>query len=102
MSILMVGLDDAFKNTILYKFKLGDVFTTIPTIGFNVETVEYKNIEFTVWDIGGQHLIRPLWRNYYKGTLSVIFVCDSNDMVRLVISYYYNYDYLRDLLHNLL
>merc|ERR1712118_536659 len=57
MRILMVGLDAAGKTTILYKLKLGDVLTTIPTIGFNVETVEYKNIEFTVWDIGGQHLI---------------------------------------------
>ena len=54
MRILMVGLDAAGKTTILYKLRLGDIVTTIPTIGFNVETVEYKNIEFTVWDIGGQ------------------------------------------------
>ncbi len=44
----MVGLDAAGKTTILYKLKLGEVVTTIPTIGFNVETVEYKNISFTV------------------------------------------------------
>lgn len=50
----MVGLDAAGKTTILYKLKLGEVVTTIPTIGFNVETVEYKNISFTVWDVGGQ------------------------------------------------
>ena len=54
MRILMVGLDAAGKTTILYKLKLGEVVTTIPTIGFNVETVEYKNISFTVWDVGGQ------------------------------------------------
>ncbi len=42
------------KTTILYKLKLGDTVTTIPTIGFNVETVEYKNIRFTMWDVGGQ------------------------------------------------
>merc|ERR1712232_945186 len=52
MRILMVGLDAAGKTTILYKLKLGEVVTTIPTIGFNVETVEYKNISFNVWDIG--------------------------------------------------
>ena len=46
--ILMVGLDAAGKTTILYKLKLGEIVTTIPTIGFNVETVEYKNISFTV------------------------------------------------------
>ena len=49
--ILMVGLDAAGKTTILYKLKLGEIVTTIPTIGFNVETVEYKNISFTVWDV---------------------------------------------------
>ncbi|CAG5903211.1 unnamed protein product [Menidia menidia] len=52
MRILMVGLDAAGKTTILYKLKLGEIVTTIPTIGFNVETVEYKNISFTVWDVG--------------------------------------------------
>lgn len=36
--------------------------------GFNVETVEYKNISFTVWDVGGQDKIRPLWRHYYTNT----------------------------------
>ena len=53
LKILMLGLDAAGKTTILYKLKLGDVITTIPTIGFNVETVEYKNISFNVWDVGG-------------------------------------------------
>ena len=48
MRILMVGLDAAGKTTILYKLKLGEIVTTIPTIGFNVETVQYKKIEFTV------------------------------------------------------
>ncbi|KAJ1882264.1 ADP-ribosylation factor, Arf Arf1, partial [Kickxella alabastrina] len=52
MRILMVGLDAAGKTTILYKLKLGEIVTTIPTIGFNVETVEYGSISFTVWDVG--------------------------------------------------
>lgn len=49
----MVGLDAAGKTTILYKLKLGEVVSSVPTIGFNVENVEYKNIKFTMWDIGG-------------------------------------------------
>ena len=81
--ILMVGLDAAGKTTILYKLKLGELVTTIPTIGFNVETVEYKNISFTMWDIGGQDKIRPLWRHYYQNTQAVIFVVDSNDRDRV-------------------
>ena len=83
MRILMVGLDAAGKTTILYKLKLGEVVTTIPTIGFNVETVEYKNISFTVWDVGGQDKIRPLWRHYYQNTEGLIFVVDSNDRDRI-------------------
>merc|ERR1712158_60883 len=83
MRILMVGLDAAGKTTILYKLKLGEIVTTIPTIGFNVETVEYKNISFTVWDVGGQDKIRPLWRHYYQNTQGIIFVVDSNDRERI-------------------
>ncbi|TNM89149.1 ADP-ribosylation factor 4-like [Takifugu flavidus] len=81
--ILMVGLDGAGKTTLLYKLKLSEVVTTIPTIGFNVETVEYKNISFTVWDVGGQTIIRPLWRHYYNNVQGLIFVIDSNDPQRL-------------------
>lgn len=77
MRILMVGLDAAGKTTILYKLKLGEVVTTIPTIGFNVETVEYKNISFTVWDVGGQDKIRPLWRHYYQNTQGPFENCYS-------------------------
>jgi len=83
MRILMVGLDAAGKTTILYKLKLGEIVTTIPTIGFNVETVEYKNISFTVWDVGGQDKIRPLWRHYFQNTQGLIFVVDSNDQERI-------------------
>jgi small GTP-binding protein len=83
LRIAMVGLDNAGKTTILYKLKLGDVVTTIPTIGFNVETVEYKNINFTVWDVGGQFQIRALWKHYYQNTAGVIFVVDSNDEQRI-------------------
>merc|ERR1711862_290979 len=83
MRILMVGLDAAGKTTILYKLKLGEVLTTIPTVGFNVETVEYKNISFTVRDVGGQDKIRKLWRYYYENTQVLIFVIDSNDRDRI-------------------
>ncbi|KAL0384735.1 UNVERIFIED_CONTAM: ADP-ribosylation factor 1 [Sesamum radiatum] len=73
MRILMVGLDAA---------------------GFNVETVEYKNISFTVWDVGGQDKIRPLWRHYFQNTQGLIFVVDSNDRDRVVEA--------RDELHRML
>eukprot|EP00731_Ephydatia_muelleri_P030283 Em0021g806a len=61
--ILMCGLDAAGKTTIMYKLKLGEVVTTIPTIG--------------------RAKLRPLWRHYYQNTEVLIFVVDSNDRERL-------------------
>jgi len=81
--ILMVGLDAAGKTTTLYKLKLGELITTLPTIGFNVEVVQYKNLHFTIWDVGGQDKIRPLWRHYFHNTNSIIFVVDSCDRERM-------------------
>ena len=51
--LLLLGLDAAGKTTILYKLKLNETVSTIPTIGFNVENVQYKNLEFNCWDVGG-------------------------------------------------
>merc|ERR1719150_2701528 len=90
----MVGLDAAGKTTILYEIKYGQVITTIPTLGFNVKTVEYKNLRMTVWDVGGQQEIRKLWRHYTTGVQGVIFVVDSSDHDRI--------DEARDELHALL
>jgi small GTP-binding protein len=123
----------AGKSTTLYKLKLGEVIMTIPTIGFNVETVrcvqalartaagpcgaaramsqlcvcvcvrvcacagpcahllkkesslqvEYKKFSLTVWDVGGQTILRPLWRHYYAGTDALIYVVDSSDVDRV-------------------
>mmetsp|Transcript_7874 Transcript_7874/g.16164 ORF Transcript_7874/g.16164 Transcript_7874/m.16164 type:complete len:183 (-) Transcript_7874:181-729(-) len=81
--IVMVGLDNAGKTTILYQVKMGEVVQTTPTIGFNVETVKRKNLSFSVWDVGGQDQIRGLWRHYFLNTAAVIFVVDSNDVNRL-------------------
>ena len=79
----MVSLDAAGKTTILYKMKLGDVVTTIPTIGFNVETLQVKGFDVTIWDVGGGDKIRLLWRQYFQDAQALIFVVDSNDIDRL-------------------
>ncbi len=90
----MLGLDAAGKTTILYKLKLGQDVTTIPTVGFNVETVTYKNVKFNVWDVGGQDKIRPLWRHYFSGELQ--FSCSS-----LRLPQYLTFDLNRDARTNL-
>ncbi|KAG9401838.1 hypothetical protein AC1031_007545 [Aphanomyces cochlioides] len=81
--IIMLGLDAAGKTTILYKLKLNETVHTLPTIGYNVETFKYKNIQFTAWDMGGQDKLRPLWRHYHEHADAVIFVVDSTDVQRI-------------------
>lgn len=83
VKLLMLGLDGAGKTTTLYQMKINTSITTIPTIGFNLETVSFKNINFTIWDVGGQDKIRKLWRHYYNTSTSLIFVIDSADHERL-------------------
>ncbi|XP_076903262.1 ADP-ribosylation factor 1-like [Bidens hawaiensis] len=82
---MMVGLDAAGKTTILYKLKLGKIVTTIPTIGFNIETLEYKNISFVVWDIGAYSMYRlqSVMKHYFQNTQGLIFVVDSADRDRV-------------------
>lgn len=80
--ILILGLDAAGKTCLLYKLKIGEVVTSIPTIGFNMETIKYKSLTFQVWDIGGQDRIRALWRHYYANTDAIVWVLDSNDSER--------------------
>ena len=116
----MLGLDAAGKTTILYKLHIGEVLSTVPTIGarlatrvralrsaahlgtlagalkralisaharrragFNVEKVQYKNVSFTVWDVGGQEKLRPLWKHYFSNTDALIYVVDCLDRDRI-------------------
>ena len=81
--IVMLSLDGSGKTTILYRLHLGEVVSTTPTIGFSVEKIHYKNIEMTVWDLGGQEKLRQLWFNLLEGTHALIYVVDSADVDRL-------------------
>ena len=82
--ILMLGLDGAGKTTVLYKLKLNETVMTVPTVGFNVETVKpTRNLSFTVWDVGGQEVLRPLWRHYFHGCDGLIYIVDSTDIERI-------------------
>ena len=60
--LIIIGLDNAGKTTILYRLHKDEVVQTVPTVGFNVESVSYKNLKFQVWDLGGQTSLRPYWR----------------------------------------
>ncbi|TNN80356.1 ADP-ribosylation factor-like protein 14 [Liparis tanakae] len=83
--VLMLGLDGSGKTTLLYKLKYNESVVTVPTVGFNVETLETDRSSpgLTVWDVGGQKKMRPHWRHHYTDTAGLVFVVDSWDQKRL-------------------
>ena len=86
--VLIAGLDSAGKTTVLLKLHRGEKrkderVSTIPTMDFNVMQWKYKRKTFSVWDVGGQDAIRPLWRHHYIGTQGLVYVVDSNDVHRV-------------------
>lgn len=81
--VIIVGLDNAGKTTILYQFLMGEVVHTSPTIGSNVEEVVWRNIHFLMWDIGGQETLRSSWSTYYTNAEYILLVVDSSDRERL-------------------
>jgi len=81
--LLMLGLDNAGKTTILKKFNGEAIDTISPTLGFNIKTLEHRGYKLNIWDVGGQKSLRSYWRNYFESTDGLIWVVDSADRRRL-------------------
>ncbi|XP_039757484.1 ADP-ribosylation factor-like protein 2 [Pararge aegeria] len=83
MRILMLGLDNAGKTTILKRFNGEPIDTISPTLGFNIKTLEHRGYKLNIWDVGGQKSLRSYWKNYFESTDGVVWVVDSADARRL-------------------
>merc|ERR1712127_1164199 len=81
--ILVLGLDNSGKTTILKALSEEDISTIMPTQGFNIKSLTQDGFKLNVWDIGGQKAIRPYWKNYYENTDGMVFVVDSSDEERI-------------------
>ncbi|RYH04917.1 GTP-binding protein [archaeon] len=81
--ILLLGLDNAGKTSLLARLSEEEIDTVKPTQGFIVKTLKHENIRLNVWDVGGQKSIRPYWRNYFADTDALIYVIDSSDRRRM-------------------
>uniref|UniRef100_A0A7S1T9G5 ADP-ribosylation factor-like protein 3 n=1 Tax=Tetraselmis chuii TaxID=63592 RepID=A0A7S1T9G5_9CHLO len=81
--LLVLGLDNSGKTTILKKLSAEDINQITPTQGFNIKSILHAGFKLNVWDIGGQKAIRPYWRNYYEHTNGLVYVIDSADRKRL-------------------
>ena len=77
--IIILGIQNAGKTTILYRLSLGQLVQTTPTIGSNVEEISYNNVKLQAWDLGGQESTRSVWDVYFVNTDAIIYVIDSND-----------------------
>ena len=77
--IIILGIQNAGKTTILYRLAIGQLIKTTPTIGSNVEEISYNNIKLQAWDLGGQESTRSLWNVYYVNTDAIIYVIDTHD-----------------------
>ncbi|XP_070991007.1 ADP-ribosylation factor-like protein 3 isoform X1 [Oncorhynchus clarkii lewisi] len=80
--LLLLGLDNAGKTTLLKQLASEDVSHITPTQGFNIKSMQSQGFKLNVWDIGGQRKIRPYWRNYFENTNVLIYVIDSSDRKR--------------------
>ncbi|XP_048001745.1 ADP-ribosylation factor-like protein 3 [Cydia fagiglandana] len=83
LRLLLLGLDNAGKTTLLKQLASEDVTHVTPTAGFNIKSVLSSGFKLNVWDIGGQRKIRPYWRNYFENTDILIYVVDCSDHQRL-------------------
>ncbi|KAK6207343.1 ADP-ribosylation factor-like protein 2 [Pestalotiopsis sp. IQ-011] len=83
MRILMLGLDNAGKTTIVKKIMNEDVNTVSPTLGFIIKTIDYEGYKLNIWDVGGQKTLRSYWRNYFEKTDALIWVVDATDRLRI-------------------
>ena len=81
--LILLGLDNAGKSTILRKLVDQEVNSVTPTQGFNIKSITSDGFKLNVWDIGGQKSIRPYWRNYYNSTDAIIYVIDAADRRRM-------------------
>jgi ADP-ribosylation factor-like protein 2 len=84
MRLLMLGLDNAGKTTIVKKFCNRDTSTISPTLGFEITALQFQGYTINLWDVGGQQSLRSYWRNYFESTDGLIWVVDSNDVGRLL------------------
>ncbi|KAI9754588.1 MAG: ADP-ribosylation factor-like protein 2, partial [Candelina submexicana] len=83
MRILMLGLDNAGKTTIVKSIMNEDVDKVSPTLGFIIKTIDYEGYKLNIWDVGGQKTLRSYWKNYFEKTDALIWVVDATDRLRI-------------------
>ena len=85
--ILVLGLDNSGKTTILKKLSEEDISHIMPTQGFNIKSLMHEGFKLNVWDIGGQKSIRPYWRNYFDQTDALVYVLAATPTITTNTTY---------------
>ncbi|XP_046849005.1 LOW QUALITY PROTEIN: ADP-ribosylation factor-like protein 13B [Xenia sp. Carnegie-2017] len=81
--LLMLGIDNAGKSTIINNLKGEARELTIPTIGFSSAEFKLANFKAIVYDVGGGPRIRGIWKDYYAEIYGMVYVVDASDHQRI-------------------
>ena len=82
--VLLLGLDNAGKTTILFQLRDNEFKETVPTVGLNIEHITYKTYSLTMWNVGGQ--ATKLWKHYFDHINAIVFVVDATDEEKLLFA----------------
>lgn len=66
VKLLILGLDNAGKTTLLKTLSQEETKDISPTQGFNVKAIVNDCFKLNLWDIGGQEEIRQYWKYYFE------------------------------------
>jgi len=83
LEVVLVGLENSGKTTLLSVLSNGVPVQTAPTIGLNVKLVKRGGVQMKCWDLGGQAQYRQEWGRYTRGCDVIVFVVDTNALARL-------------------
>ena len=83
LELVIVGLDNAGKSSLLNVLSQGSSGETAPTVGLQVRQFKKGNLNIKCWDLGGQQSYRPEWARYARGVDVILFVVDAADANRI-------------------
>ncbi len=88
IEVVLIGLENSGKTTLINQLSLGQALPTAPTIGLNVKNLKKGGVNMKVWDIGGQVQYRSEWGRYTKGCDVILFMVDASNVIIILPNFF--------------